>query len=231
MNSKELDEVLVKHAEPQYKKFTAGLVNPPSQVLGVRAPVLRGIVKEIAKGDVISFLDNTGVDNYEKAVIYGLLITKLKDEEVAFKYFGKFVTTIDNWAVCDSVCLDFYTLERCREKRWEYVKNLAESKSEFISRAGIVLMLKFYKTEQFTEKVFAVMDGIRSDAYYVNMAQAWLIAEYFIASRDKTLAYLRSNKLNAFTHNKAIQKIRESLRVSAGDKETLILLKRKARRH
>ena len=62
--------------------------------------------------------------------------------------------------------------------------------------------------------------------YYVNMCIAWFIAECFTKKRDKTLNFLQSNKLNAFTINKAIQKCRDSFRVSETDKEMLLRFKR-----
>lgn len=58
------------------------------------------------------------------------------------------------------------------------------------------------------------------------MAQAWLISIMYIKFREKTLEYLKENSLDTWTHNKAIQKIRESTRVSKEDKEFLLTFKR-----
>ena len=41
------------------------------------------------------------------------------------------------------------------------------------------------------------------------------------------MKYLKNNKLDDFTYNKAIQKIRESYRVDSTDKDILNTLKRK----
>ncbi len=48
----------------------------------------------------------------------------------------------------------------------------------------------------------------------------------FIKFRDKTLEYLKNNGLDSWTQNKAIQKIRESTRVSKEDKDFILTLKR-----
>jgi len=220
----DLDEVLSIYSQPQHKKTTAKLLNTPSDVLGVSSPNMRNIVKVICKGNVISFLDNLVADNYEKTVIYGMLITKIKDETVAFKYFAKYLKLIDNWA-CADLCADFVLIDKNPEKHWEFVKGLALSSDVWTSRCGIVLMLKFYRYK-FFDRVFEVMDCIKSDEYYINMAQAWLISTFFIDNPDRTLAYLKSNKLNDFTQNKSIQKINESFRISEEHKAAAVELKR-----
>ena len=63
--------------------------------------------------------------------------------------------------------------------------------------------------------------------YYVQMSVAWLISICYIKYPSITIKYIMNNKLDDFTHNKAIQKIRESYRVSKEDKEHLNMLKRK----
>ena len=65
------------------------------------------------------------------------------------------------------------------------------------------------------------------DMYYVNMGIAWLLCECFTKYRDKTLRYLVKSKVNTFTFNKTISKIRDSYRVTKEDKAYLNMLKRK----
>ena len=57
------------------------------------------------------------------------------------------------------------------------------------------------------------------------MAAAWLIAEVVIKFYDEGLAYLKERKLSAPIHNKAIQKARESFRLSKEQKCELNALK------
>ena len=58
------------------------------------------------------------------------------------------------------------------------------------------------------------------------MAVSWLISICYIKYPCVTVRYIMDNKLDDFTHNKAIQKIRESYRVSKEDKDYLNKLKR-----
>ena len=55
----------------------------------------------------------------------------------------------------------------------------------------------------------------------MNMAVAWAISVCYVKFRDKTLKLLKIKELDIFVQNKAIQKIRESFRVSDEDKEML----------
>ena len=59
------------------------------------------------------------------------------------------------------------------------------------------------------------------------MCIAWFVAECFVKNRNLTLEFLKENILNNFTINKAVQKCRDSFRVSSEDKEMLLSFKRK----
>jgi len=57
---------------------------------------------------------------------------------------------------------------------------------------------------------------------------AWAVSMAYVRFPDKTLAILKSCALDPWTHNKAIQKCRESRRVSTSDKQMLLTLKRQS---
>ena len=59
------------------------------------------------------------------------------------------------------------------------------------------------------------------------MAEAWLVCEIYIKYPDECKLFIADNKLNKFTQNKAISKIRDSYRVSKEDKEILNNYKKK----
>ena len=70
-----------------------------------------------------------------------------------------------------------------------------------------------------------VADAAR-DHYYVKMMQAWYFATALAKHYDNALEVLRSGCLDDFTHNKTIQKARESYRISESQKAYLKTLKR-----
>jgi 3-methyladenine DNA glycosylase AlkD len=79
----------------------------------------------------------------------------------------------------------------------------------------------------FVEEALKILQAIKHEDYYVKMGVAWAISIFYIKQPQLTLPLLQENNLDDFTHNKAIQKIRESFRVSKEDQEMLNGLKRK----
>ena len=222
-----LDEILMQLSTVEYKKFSDGIVNTKYEILGVRVPYIRMLAKSISCGNAVSFLNSTKVNNQEKLLLYGLVATKLKEEEKVFCYYEKFLKKIDNWGACDIVCGEIDVIRKKPEKYFNYALNLVKSDKEFICRAGLIHFLKYYKKEPYVDEVLKALNRIKTDAYYISMGEAWLLAEMYLYSPAKILNFLVKNKLSKFAHNKAIQKMRESFRISEQDKDELNLLKRK----
>ena len=91
------------------------------------------------------------------------------------------------------------------------------------------MYLDYFLNDEYIDKVIKNVNKIKSNKYYVQMAIAWLLAESYIKQKEKTTEYLKNNELDNFTHNKAIQKIIDSYRVSQKDKEFVRTLRRKAK--
>ena len=70
-------------------------------------------------------------------------------------------------------------------------------------------------------KILSLMDSVKDDRYYVQMAVAWTVSMCYVKYPEKTEAFLDSCSLDDFTYNKSIQKTCESFRVSAEDKARL----------
>ena len=87
------------------------------------------------------------------------------------------------------------------------------------------MLLNYFKDDIHTDDALDMLLNISFESYYVKMAVAWAIAEFFAAQREKTLELISSQALDAWTQNKAIQKIRESLKVSKEDKDMLLKYK------
>ncbi len=60
----------------------------------------------------------------------------------------------------------------------------------------------------------------------MKMAVAWVVSVCYVKFPIQTKRLLLANEMDDFTHNKAIQKIRESYRVSREEKVELNRLKR-----
>lgn len=196
-------------------------------VTGVRVPYLRKLAKEIVKGDVKDFLDNYNIETHEEFLLKGIVIfsSKLSLEEKLI-YLEKYVPEIYDWSGCDIVISTFKCSDEELKKVYDFIMKYRYSKNEYETRFMIVMLFNFLK-EDYLDKIKEILETENFDKYYTQMAAAWLISVMFVKHREYTLAYLNNNSLDNFTYNRALQKIRESLRVSKEDKELVKQMKRK----
>lgn len=219
----ELIERLFELRDVKYRDFHSGLCPGAANIIGVRVPMQRKLAQEIAGGDFRKFLAEAQNEYYEETMIEGLVIAKAKLDLVErLELLRRFAPKIDNWAVCDSVCASFKFREEDLPKVWDFILQYQSSTVEFELRLMLIMMLDYFLREEYVEQILAIVNNIKSKLYYVKMAQAWLIAELFVKTREQTLKLLKHNNLAPWVQNKAIQKIRESYRVTPDDKQLLL---------
>jgi len=211
----------------EYKKFHGSLCPGIDNIIGVRVPDIRKLVKDILKKDYRCYLDNVFNQYYEETMIEGLLIatSKMGLEEKIY-YLKKFVPKIDNWATCDIVCSSFKLKDKDLEKFWDFILKYKNSEKEFELRFMVVMMMDYFLIDSYVDKVLKIIDDIKVDYYYTNMAISWLISVLFVKNRNKTFEYLYNNDLSKYVYNKSLQKIIESNRVSKVDKEIIRSMKK-----
>lgn len=223
----EIREQLEQLREPEFQAFTAKLLPGVEPILGVRIPALRKLAKELAKGDWRTYLDGALDGSYEEIILQGMTLGYAKGNlQEKKEYLEKFIPKIDNWSVCDSVCSTIKLAKTQPEEMWEFLKTYQNSSREFEIRFALVQFLNYYINERYLMQVLEAVQQVRQEDYYVNMAQAWAVSICYREFPKETLPFLKENTLNDFTHNKAIQKITESLKVSAEEKEYVRTLKR-----
>lgn len=212
----------------KYKEFHSSLCPNVDNIIGVQIPKLRNIAKELAISNPTEYIELEDITLYEEKVIQGLLIgmSKLSIQETK-KYLKKFIPKIDSWAVCDVVCSGLKIASKNQKEMWDFLENYINSNEEFEIRFVLVMYLDYYLNDEYIDRVIKNITKIKSDKYYVQMAIAWLLSVGYIKQKEKTLDYLKNNQLDNFTHNKTLQKIVESYRVSKDEKEYIKTLKRK----
>lgn len=222
-----LVDCLKSSAEKEYRKFQSNLIPNIDNLLGIRIPVLRNIAKYISKGDWREYFKFCRDDYYEEIMLQGLVLNDIKTNfEEIFKYMDIFIAKIDNWAVCDTFCCGMKVVKKNREVFFPYIQALLLSDKEFYVRTGLILILAHYIDDDYIDKILEISDSVCQEAYYVRMANAWLIASCFSKYRDKIMNFIQNNHLDDWTHNKAIQKIIESKTTLSEEKEILKRLKR-----
>lgn len=216
-DGKEFSEWLAAQALSSEKcRFEKKIVNTALPCIAIPAPRTKEIAKEINKGNAAAFLKLMLWNNHSETVVNGELIAKCKDFGEMCAFLDEYSEKVDNWAACD--ILKFKINDKNAKDFEKLARRYYGDKLPFRRRIALIIMFKFIERD--IDLVFELAGGLSDETeYYVNMANAWLICECFIKNRERTLAFLEERKLNAFTANKAVSKIRDSFRVSAEDKE------------
>ncbi len=220
-------EELRQSADAKYKNFQESLVPGLTTMMGVRMPKLREMAKKIAKEDITEFLEKADDTCYEELMLKGIVIGYAKmDREKQAQALKDFVPKINNWAICDCSCVTYKFMRKDTSYWFAFLERFLDSKHEFEIRFALVSMLNHFVTEEYIDRLLDRLNHINSDAYYVQMAAAWAVSVCYIKFPEKTTLFLQTDTMDTFTHNKSIQKIRESYRVSKEEKDKLLKWKR-----
>ena len=181
-----------------------------------RFPQYRALAKKIAKEDYKYFLDNCPMDSFKFKILYGYTLGYAKDDiDTLLGYFESFIQYVDDWAVCDTFCQSFKIARKEQEKVFELLMKYKDTSDEFESRVVSVMLLSHYLNDKYIDEVIQVLDKLYDGEYYAMMGTAWALATVMAKYPDKCLEYLKSDvNISDKTYNKALQKCRESFRVS-----------------
>ena len=212
-----------------YAEFNKRIVNTKMPVIGVRVPDLRRLSRELAP-DVsaaeISELPTVQDESFDYLLLCGLLITHARlDDQTAIDLTKQYLPRVDSWAHVDVF------IEKKRrfagESWWNFALECLQSEAEFTVRYGVVSLMTNFLDEAHIDKVFAALKNVRHDGYYVKMALAWLYATAAVNFFELTLTELENGHVDAWTRNKAYQKMRESRRFTPEQQDAIAKYKAK----
>ena len=198
-----------------YAAFNKRIVNTKMPVIGVRVPDLRRLARRLApdmSAAGISKLLTAKNKSFDYMLLCGLLITHARlDDRAAIDLTKQYLPHVDSWAHIDTFV---EKKRRFAGEMWrDFVLECLQSEAEFTVRYGVVsLMTNFLDEEARIDQVFAALRNVRHDDYYIKMALAWLYATAAVHFFELTLAELENGHIDAWTRNKAYQKMRESRR-------------------
>ncbi len=212
--------------DPDYRDFQVRLLPTvaPENMIGVRTPALRKLAKELAKDPGIdAFLRDLPHRYFDENQLHAFIISETKDFEECAEQTERFLPYVDNWATCDQLSPKVFRKHRAellpRIRRW------ISSEKTYTIRFGIGMLMQHFLEEDFDPACPELVASVRSEEYYVNMMIAWYFATALAKQYDAVLPYLQERRLSPWTHNKTIQKARESFRITKEQKEYLNSLK------
>ena len=240
-NGTEIQRRLREMQDVKYADFQNALIPGQDRLraIGVRTPQLRAFAKELTKnadsGIVVSFLDELPHKYFDEMQLHAFIISEIKDFDECMREVERFLPYVDNWATCDQLSPEVFGK---RKGGWlihgaallEHIDRWLDSGYTYTVRFGIGMLMQHYLRDDFDPEYMERIAAIRSDEYYINMMIAWYFATALALRYDDALRVLAGNKLDVWTHNKAIQKAVESRRISDETKWYLRTLKRKNNR-
>lgn len=223
----EFRQRLFELRDEEYAQFQAKLTPgiPPESFIGVRVPVVRKLAKEIIREDSYSdFLDELPHTYYDENMLHGLILSEMKDYETCVKEVDRFLPFVDNWAVCDIMSPKVFS--RHKEELIIKIREWAKSDHVYTSRFGIEMLMSHFLDGDFRPEYLDIPAGVKLQDYYSKMMVAWFYATALAKQWDDAVKILEDKRLDEWTHNKTIQKARESYRITNEQKAYLLTLKR-----
>lgn len=222
----EIQEKLFTLKDSEYRAFHAALIPniDKETIIGVRTPALRAYAKELrGSAAADAFLRALPHVYYEENNLHGMLLSEIKDYETCVEELDRFLPFVDNWATCDLIRPKVFP--RHPEKLIAEIRRWMASRETYTVRFGMEMLMTHFLDGNFREEYLAPVADLRSEEYYVRMMQAWFFATALAKQYEAAVVYIEQRRLEPWTHNKAIQKARESFRVSDERKAYLKTLK------
>lgn len=223
-------EKLFENQDKEYREFQSRLVPNISKdsMIGVRTPQMRKVAKEFFGSRIAEdFLKELPHKYYEENMIHFFLISLIKEFDECTKELEKFLPYIDCWPVCDQSSPRSF--KKNHQKLLPLIKKWINSDHIYTARFAIRMLMNEFLDDDFSPEYLQWVadkkssDG--SDDYYLKMMKAWYFATALAKQYDQSIVYIEKQRLDQWSHNKAIQKALESFRVSDDHKEYLRSLK------
>ena len=223
----DIEKELFKLQDIKYRDFQGKLIPTVKldTIIGVRTPELRNLAKKLVKEDYSSFINELPHKYFDENQLHAFIISELKDYDECITYINKFLPYVDNWATCDQMSPKVF--KKHHDELLEQIKLWIKSKEEYTIRFGIGMLMSHYLDDDFKPEYLDMVSNIKSDKYYINMMIAWYFATALTKQYKNAILYIENNKLDIWTHNKAISKAIESYRITDEQKEYLRTLKRR----
>ena len=222
MTISDIRAALFDMQDREYRNFQSRLIPtvPKETVIGVRTPELRKFAKQLVKAEgAEAFLADLPHKYFDENQLHAFIISDISDFDICIKELYRFLPYVDNWATCDQMSPKAF--KKHHAELIDIVMGFLDTGETYTIRFGIGVLMTHFLDEDFKPEYPQAVAGLRSEEYYINMMIAWYFATALAKKYDEVLPYITEYRLNAWTHNKAIQKALESYRITPEQKEYL----------
>lgn len=183
----------------------------------------RQLIRE--KADVSDLKTYVLQDQLVYRTYFQVSLGQMKDYRTQFQFVEENADLLQDWWHVDQL-LQFIRRPVPFEYAFQKAQQYIQSTKPFVRRWGYVLfLLGFQKEKEYTEVILSLLKN--DDAYYVQMAEAWLICDLAVYHIEAVKTYLSSSNLSYRILGRAIQKCCDSYRIKEEDKTYLKSLRNK----
>ena len=175
-----IQKELFQKQETQYKNFMQKSIPNEVNLIGVRMAFLKKTADWLIKNDLWQEYISYPPFYHEEKMIQALIIAKQVKSYQDISLVEQFIPYIDNWAVCDTFCTYLKVFKTYQKEGFTLIEKLVRSSKEYKIRVGYVLLLFYFITDDYIDKIFSFMDEFKSKDYYAKMAVAWCLSICFV---------------------------------------------------
>ncbi|MGX6427833.1 DNA alkylation repair protein [Levilactobacillus yonginensis] len=209
--------------DDHFRDRSAKIVATERPLLGIPMKTLRSLGVAISQGMPHDFLAVAGTEYYEAVIIQGYVLSRLPLDVAYFtKLCDAYISKAENWSVCDMV-IHFNQVKAFRAEFLTVIQRYLQSDNPWFQRTGLVFLLKFYLTPEFTEVALQLAVSVVSTNYYVQMGQAWLLAAAF-PNQQATIYHLLRTEFSLPVVQRTVQKIKSLRHTTTNEKASLTAL-------
>ena len=168
--------------------------------------LIRQYVKQ--KADVSALRPYILTDQQFHRIYYYVLLEQIKDVDQRMAFIHENLLFSDWWHTDQIIS---YVADLEFDTALHYAKDYIHSEDPFVRRWGYVLFISRLCKDH-AEEILPLMHD--DDHYYVQMGEAWLIAELTVHEPETVFAWMQKSDLKYNVGGKAIQKICDSFRIT-----------------
>ena len=215
-----LKKFLQENKNQKLALFNRKIISTDFQIYGISLPNLRKEVKALSLEGVT--FNEIKPSSFEEVLAKGLFLSYEKDRKTVLQGLKNMLPYFDNWCAVDVIVGSLKRLNGKKEA-FSFFKDCLEKGDEFVVRTGIVGLMKYFVSDKYIAESAKLVSEIKSQLYYIKMAQAWAFCEFFIKNFDIAKDYFLQIQ-DKDVKKKTAQKCRDSFRLSKEQKQFITSL-------
>lgn len=215
-----LKKFLQENKNQKLALFNRKIISTDFQIYGISLPNLRKEVKALSLEGVT--FNEIKPSSFEEVLAKGLFLSYEKDTKTVLQGLKNMLPYFDNWCAVDVIVGSLKRLNGKKEA-FSFFKDCLEKGDEFVVRTGIVGLMKYFVSDKYIAESAKLVSEIKSQLYYIKMAQAWAFCEFFIKNFEIAKEFFLQIE-DKDVKKKTAQKCRDSFRLSKEQKSFITSL-------